>query len=238
MKKIYLFAFCLFSLISTAQNKDDTKSLEVVGSGEISVSPDIGILSIGITKIDSLFSEAISGLNSKSVDISGQLKEIGFSEENIKTKNFNVHRNQVYRNNRHVDSGYIATQQIQLDFENNKENITRILDQFSGSSTDFNLSFNFKLSDSLKEAVQQQIIELATRDAFEKARLISSASDIKLKDIKEIKYGTNPDAGMRLFNRNEGLHEIVLSGESTASQGFTPEDIKYSDNILVIWLLE
>ena len=157
MKKFYILAFCLFSFISTAQNKAEIKSLEVVGAGEISVSPDIGVLSIGIIKIDSLFSEAISGLNNKSIDISSQLKEIGFSEENIKTKNFNVRRNQVYRNNRHVDSGYIATQQIKLDFQNNKQNITKILNQFSGSSKDVDLSFNFKLSDSLKKVFSSKL---------------------------------------------------------------------------------
>ncbi|MCH4824664.1 SIMPL domain-containing protein [Gramella lutea] len=192
-------------------------------------------MNITIDNINLDFSKSINGLNSKSQDITEQLKKIGFKQSSIRTDDFNVRKNRVYRNNKSIDSGYKATQQIQLEFKNDQKNITKILDQFSKSSTEFNLNFNFKLSDSLKENVQKQIIKLATRDAIEKAELISSASNIDLIKIKQIKYGTNYNSGMRLYNRNNGVAEVVSTIDNSIIKGFTPKDIVYSENILLVW---
>lgn len=237
MRKIYTLAFLLFTLILTAQNEKTPKTLEVIGSAKVAVTPDIGVLNINISHIDSIFSNSIDGLNSKSQDINNQLKEIGFEQSAIRTNNFDVQKNTVYRDNKTIDSGYIARQQIDLEFKNNKNNITKILTQFSKSNTEFDLNFNFKLSDTLKDSVQKQIIELATKDAFKKAKLISEASNIKMEEVRKINYGNNFDAGMRLFTDNNNLNEIVIRGTSSISDGFTPSDIIYTDNILVIWNL-
>lgn len=238
MNKIYTLAFLLITFISTGQNESTSKTLEVVGSAKVAVTPDIGVLNINVSHIDSIFSNSINGLNSKSQDINSQLKKIGFDQSAIKTNNFDVQKNTIYRNNKTVDSGYVARQQIQLEFKNNKNNITKILNQFSQSNTEFNLNFNFKLSDTSKESVQKQIIELATKDAFSKAKLISEASNTKVEDVRKINYGNNFNAGMRLYNNDNGLNEIVLRGNSSISEGFTPSDIIYTDDILVIWNLK
>ena len=238
MKNIYTLLFCLITIISTAQNDIKSKTIEVVGFAKVTITPDIGILNININEIDLQFSQSINGLNSKSQDITNQLKEIGFEQSAIRTENFDVRKNTVYRNNRNIDSGYIATQQIQLEFKNDQNNITKILNQFSKSGTEFNLNFNFKLSDSLKESVQKQIIKLATENAFSKAKLISEAAKIELEKVLKINYGNNFNAGMRLYNNDQGLNEIVLRGSTSKVNGFTPSDLVYTDNILVIWNLK
>lgn len=238
MNKIYTIVLLLITFHSIGQNEDNSKTLEVVGFSKVSITPDIGILNINISHIDTAFSKSIHGLNSKSADINNQLKEIGFKQLAIRTNNFDVQKNSVYRDNKRIDSGYIASQQIQLEFKNDKNNITKIFSQFSNSATEFDLNFNFKLSDALKESVQRQIIKLATEDAFNKAKLISEASRIEMSKVREIKYGNNFSGGMRLFNNDQGLNEVVISGKSSISQGFTPSDIVYSDNILVIWDLK
>lgn len=238
MNKIYTLAFLLITFISTGQNENPSRTLEVVGSAKIAVTPDIGVLNIDVSHIDSTFSNSVNGLNSKSLDINNQIKEIGFDQSAIRTNNFDVQKNTIYRNNKTIDSGYIARQQIQLEFKNDKNNITKILNQFSKSNTEFNLNFNFKLSDTLKESVQKQIIELATKDAFSKAKLISEASSTKVENVRKINYGNNFNSGMRLYNNDNGLNEIVLRGNSSISEGFTPSDIIYTDDILVVWNLK
>ncbi|MDT0645017.1 SIMPL domain-containing protein, partial [Zunongwangia sp. F363] len=235
MNKFYILLFCLITSILSAQDDNQSKTIEVVGFAKVAITPDTGILNITIDNINLDFSKSINGLNSKSQDITEQLKKIGFKQSSIRTDDFNVRKNRVYRNNKSIDSGYKATQQIQLEFKNDQKNITKILDQFSKSSTEFNLNFNFKLSDSLKKNVQERIIKLATRDAIEKAELISSASNVDLIKINQIKYGTNYNSGMRLYNRNNGVAEVVSTIDNSIIKGFTPKDIVYSDNILIIW---
>lgn len=238
MKSIYTLAFLLLTFISTAQNEKSSKTLEVVGTAKISITPDVGVLNINVNQIDSLFSSAINGLNRKSKNITDQLKEIGFEQSAIKTRDFDVEKNQVYRNNQRIDSGYVARQQIQLEFKNNKDNITKILTQFSNSSTAFNLNFGFKLSETLREKVQEQIIELATRDAFRKAKILSDASGIEIGEVRTINYGYMANGAMQLFKNDNALYEVVLRGSNTISEGFTPSDKTYTDNVLVIWNLK
>jgi uncharacterized protein YggE len=238
MNRIFTLAFFLLTFISTAQNENASRTLEVVGSAKVAVSPDIGVLNINVSHIDSIFSNSINGLNSKTKNISDQLKNIGFDQSAIRTNNFDVQKNTVYRNNKTIDSGYIARQLIHLEFINNKDNISKILNQFTGSNTQFNLNFRFKLSDTLKESVQKQIIALATKDAFSKAKLISDASSTKVENIRKINYGNNFNGGMTLYNNDKGLNEIVLRGNSSMSEGFAPSDIVYTDDILVIWNLK
>lgn len=235
MNKIYILLFCLIASISNAQEDNRSKTLEVVGFAKVAITPDTGLLNITIDNLNLDFSKSIKELNGKSQDIIEQLKEIGFKQSSIRTDDFNVRKNRVYRNNKSIDSGYIAKQKIQLEFKNDQKNITKILDQFSKSSTEFNLNFNFKLSDSLKRNVQKRIIKLATKDAFEKAELISSVSNVDLVEINQINYGTNYNSGMRLYNRNNELAEVVSAIDNSIIKGFTPKDIVYSDNILLIW---
>ncbi len=130
MNRIYTLIFFLITIISTAQNEDKSKTLEVVGFAKVSISPDMGILNINISEIDMHFSQSITRLNNKSEDIANQLKKIGFEQSAIRTENFDVRKNTVYRNNKNIDSGYIATQQIHLEFKNDQKNITKILNQF------------------------------------------------------------------------------------------------------------
>lgn len=238
MNRIFTLIFFLITFVSTAQNENASKTLEVVGSAKVAINPDIGVLNINVSHIDSTFSNSINGLNSKTEDINDQLTKIGFDQSAIRTNNFDVQKNRVYRNNKTIDSGYIARQLIHLEFKNNKDNIAKILNQFSGSNTDFNLNFSFKLSDTLRESVQKQIIALATKDAFSKAKLITDASNTKVEDIRKINYGNNFNAGMSLYNNDKGLNEIVLRGNSSPSEGFTPSEVIYTDEILVIWNLK
>ena len=110
MNKIYSLLFCLTSIISTAQNENNSEILEVVGIAEMSIAPDIGILNITINEIDLQFGQSINGLNNKSKDINNQLLKLGFEKSAIKTDNFDVRKNTIYRNNKNIDSGYIAKQ--------------------------------------------------------------------------------------------------------------------------------
>ncbi|SDR91871.1 SIMPL domain-containing protein [Gramella sp. MAR_2010_147] len=234
MNKIHILLFCLISITSTAQTENKSKILEIVGSAEISVAPDIGILNINVSEIDLQFDKSINRLNNKSKEISNDLKGLGFEDSAIRTKNFDVRKNTFYRNNKNIDSGYIAKQVIQLKFKNDEKNIGKILKQFSKSNSEFDLNFDFQLSDSLKDNIQKKIIKLATEDAFNKAKLISSTAKIILTEIKEINYGRNFDGEMLLLRKNNSLG-YSTKRESSLLEGFTPTEITYSDKIRVIW---
>lgn len=232
-----LLTLLLISLafISYGQKNKEVPTIQVVGSSKISVKPDIGVLVISIKNHDMNFSEAIVGLNKKTVDVSNQIAAIGFKADEIKTTDFQVNEHTVYRRDESVDSGYVATQNVKVEFSNNKDTITKVLCTFSKSQTDFTLNFNFKLSDELREKVQDQLVQLAIKSSNEKAKLIAESSGVRLGKIKEINYGNNYYAGMREVE-DRAAYEIAAAGApSEAMIGFTPNDLMFSDNVLIIW---
>ena len=231
MKTIYPLLFLFLTTFAVAQ--DTTPQLEVTGTAQLAIAPDTGVLNITLSHIEMQFGEAINGLNAKSEDIKAQIQKMGFKEEAIFTDNFQVRKNTLYRNNKQVDSGYVATQQLHLDFNNTVANIRKILDQFSAGATEFDLNFSFKLSDPLKDDVQERLIRLATEDAFKKAKVIADASGTSLKKVIRIQYGNSNNAPIR-------TERALMSFEADAmkSQGFTPSDLVYNAAILVVWSLE
>src|SRR5690348_15295876 len=105
----FVFSGILFT--SFAQRDKQIPTLQVIGVSRLSIKPDVGVLIIKIINVDMSFSNAITGLGEKTRDISRQIVGLGFKEDDIKTTDFEVDVNSVYRNEESIDSGYIATQQ-------------------------------------------------------------------------------------------------------------------------------
>ena len=240
MKKNSLLCLLLIcSFTSFSQELKPQPSLQVSGHGRLSVHPDQGVLSIQVKNISLNFSESIVKLNKKSQDISSQINAIGFSKNAIKTTDFQINNYTVYRKGENIDSGYIATQNVEVVFKNTKENITKIINTFSKSKTDFGLNFSFKLSDSLKAVTQKEIIRLSVADASEKAKILAESASIKLKRIREISYGGS--FGNEGMNDRPGVRMMAESSAIRADDplvGFSPKDLILTDNVNMIWDIE
>ncbi|QBA64601.1 SIMPL domain-containing protein [Muriicola soli] len=226
-------SFFLFFLTALGIAQSPVPQLEVTGSAQLAIAPDTGVLNMSLSQIEMAFGDAINGLNRKTKDIKAQIRKMGFSEDVILTDNFQVRKNIKYRNSRQIDSGYVATQQLHFDFENTVGNIRKILSQFSSGATEFDLNFSFKLSDPLKDKVQERLIQLATEDAFLKAKVIAKASGTELQKVLRIQYGNSYNAPVR-------MERAVMSLEADAMKvdGFTPTDLTYNANIVVVWAIE
>ncbi len=233
MKILTPILFLLLSTLTVAQQTHQNPQLEITGAARMAMSPDTGILNISLSQVEMQFGDAITSLENKAQDIREQIRKMGFSQEGIMTDNFQVRKNTMYRNNRQIDSGYVATQQVHLEFKNTKNNLSKILSQFSESASEFDLSFNFTLSDDLRESVGDQLIQLATKDAFKKAKLISTASGTTLKKVIRIQYGNSYATPIRAEN-----DIMSLRAASKMSEGFTPSDLDFSASIVVVWSIE
>ena len=239
MKKYsILFLFLVCSLTSFSQEMKQQPTLQVSGQGRLSVPPDLGVLSIQLKCISLNFNESIVKLNKKSQDISNKIAALGFGKNAIKTTDFQINNYSIYRNNQNIDSGYIATQNVEVEFKNNKESIAKFINAFSKSKTDVGLNFSFKLSDSLKANTQKEIIKLSVSDAKEKAKVLAESAAIKLKRIKDITYGSsygndgNANPGIRAMSAAPGFN----SGEVLV--GFSPKDLLFTDSVNITWEIE
>jgi len=240
MKKITAILLLFVSLTVFGQGQQPEKpTLSVTGSARVSVKPDLGILNILVSEVKPKMTDAIKALGEKSNHYNELLKKMGFNEKDIKTTSFAVSKNRVYRDNAYIDSGYVASQTIRLEFIYNQQILQKIVGEFSKSEKPIDFSFDFELSEELKQKVQSQIIEIAVKDANEKAAIMTKASKLKLVSITTISYGTwGRDSGMELIERRQKYASAMASSDEMQSFNFTPDDLIFRDTVTMEWIIE
>ncbi len=220
-----------------AQNEEKPE-LQITGSARMVVKPDIGVLNIGVTSLENKMADAISKLGDISKYYVEALQKIGFTDKDIKTTKFSVNTNRVYVNDNYVDSGYVASQQIRLEFKYNQKLLEKILATFSLSEQSADFSFDFKLSEELKQQVQSEIISQAVIDAKQKASDIAKSSSLILKRITRIGYGGwGGNSGMEKLEREQ---RYMASAAMASSGGFNfnPDDLIFRDTVNITWEIE
>ena len=233
MKTIFTFLIALICINTKAQENKIGASINVKGVSSIKVQPDEGILNLNASFIGLDVNQAMLGLDKKTKEITQQIIAAGLSEKDIKTINFQINRNSVYRKGSAKDSGYFASQSLQVKFVYSKEKVAKILNVFSESKAGYNMNFDFILSDTLKKQTEAALIRLSVKDAKMKASLLAAEAGIKIKSIKVIEYGVV--SANRTYSM---LPTRSMSSGEGGIQGFTPSDIEMSDEVLIVWELE
>lgn len=215
------------------------QELEVKGYGRLTTQPDLGVLNVEITTIQNEFGSAISSLNSNYEKIINHLEREGFKKEEIKTRNYSVHENTIYRNGAAYDSGFVGQQSILVEFENTKENLSKIIESFQKSPVDAKFSFSFTISNAKREDLRNEIIKKAIDDAKQKANLIAETSGLQLGKIKEIKYGTFPTENY-FGTYGESLFMEIPATEQPSSEamGFDVKEVAFRDYVVIIYELK
>lgn len=238
MKSLTTFLLILATLASFGQAKEKP-SITVTGVARVTVTPDLGVLNIYVAEIQPKMGDAIKALGDKSNYYNALLKKMGFNEKDIRTTRFAVAKNKVYKDNESIDSGYIASQNIRLAFSYDQKTLQKIVSEFSKSEKPIDFSFEFELSEQLKQKVQTQIIDYAVKDGNEKAMGIAKAAGLKLAAIKEITYGGwGRDSGLELVEKQHRYASSMAATDAIQTFNFTPEDLVFRDAITIIWVVE
>jgi len=232
--KLIVKTFCILSVfIHSAPAQQNIRTLEVKGIGTYKAMPDIGVLTIEATIVNSKFAEAVKGLTSKTEQLTAQLQMIGSKKEEIKTIGFNVSKNMVWENNKNIDKGYIARQNISVEFPNTKEKIGAIIASFMNSDNDVRFSFGFILSTEKEKQVNDAVLMLAIGDAQSRAELIASTAKQNLGAIHHISYGTQNAVPM--YRTAMMKSDMIQNNESL---GFDVKEMTFNDEVTIVWELK
>ena len=227
-------AFCILAVfILSAAAQQNTRTLEVKGVGIYKAMPDIGVLTIEATIVNPKFAEAVKGLNSKTEQLIAQLQMIGFKKEEIKTTDFSVSKNMMWENNKNIDKGYIAHQNIAVEFPNTKEKIGAIITSFMNSDNDVRFSFGFILSTEKEKQVNDAVLMLAIGDAQSRAELIASTAKQNLGAIHHISYRTQNAVPM--YRTAMMKSDMIQNNESL---GFDVKEMTFNDEVTIVWELK
>jgi hypothetical protein len=203
----------------------------------LSVQPDEGMLNLSVTHIGLDVNQALIGLDKKSKEIIKKIVAAGLNEQDVKTTNFQLNKHTVYRRGTNKDSGYYASHSLQVKFMYSKDKVAKILNSFSESKADYNMGFNFMLSDTLDKQTTSSLIKLAVKDAKIKANTLALEAGVKLKSIKAIEYGIATESQAYPMMKTRSMM-MADDGGGAAMQGFTPNNIEVNDEVLMIWEIE
>lgn len=214
------------------------KTITIKGMGQIALKPDLIVISMKMETVDKEYDKTME-LSAKRIEaLNKALEEIGFKKESILTTNFHVStryesirdKDGIYKN---VFKGYDCIHNLKLEFDFSTKILAKVLSKISLCLAKPELSITFTIKDQTK--VNEELLKSATKNAKEKAMILSSSSGVTLKDLISINYDFKD---ISLYSNTEYTVEnrCMMQAESyLANINIEPDDIKINDTITFVW---
>ena len=213
----------------------DNRVLKVKGVGKSYASPDRIKINIDLRSSDLSYEKALELSNKDLEGIRKSLKEEGFEKKDIKTNAFNVdtkYENETTGfNSKRKFAGYEIVHSLNIEFDNDGEKLSKVLNALARSKSNPEFSILYKLKDATE--FKEEVLKDAISDSKRKALLIAQASGVKLGEVLSINY--NSDEG-ELFNSPLSLQRnMSLMSESLS---IVAEDLELTDWVDITWKIE
>lgn len=224
---MFILPFLIVSMTMMAQQ---IPLIEVEGNSEVSLMPDEALILISLSEKAMTVADATNGLNKKTKAIEDALKKSGVKTYRLFVDNYYVNVNRIFTRGSSRDSGYVASQSLRVrvsDLEKDLIKVTETIQQTGNPG--FNLSL--QVSDELKKAVEEELLEKAIADAMRKAKVIAKSIGVKDIHVHKVNY-TSPSQGFYPVMREA---RVAMAADTTPRDEptFRPEERKISDKVLV-----
>lgn len=236
MKTLIIAMLCFLPLVVNAQVPAE---LTISGKASTEVTPDITVINLNLSAEDKSYSTSVDLLQGKADEIKSFLKKKGISKDFIKSENFNITKSYVYENRKQIFKGYKATLNINIEILNDNALANKVINSIGESNSDASINIYHKLSQELKDSVNDQLIEAAIEDAKKKAEIIARATDQQLGNITKINYGV--EENISISPRAEVAFMAMdseMKNSSDNSLSITPQPIEKSTDIIIYWLMK
>jgi len=206
MKKLIAIIAALILALSAATALADTK-ITVNGTGEVRVSADTAIISLGVNARDKDVLKAQQRVNETIAAIRTALIEQGVKEENINTDFINIYPLYDYSNDQEQLAAYHANSTLAIK-ATDMESVGTLIDVCfaAGANTLNGISF----SASETEEAKTEVMKKAVTDAKKKAEILAEASGLKITGIEIISeggvYSYQNNVG-NVYSRTTGMEE-------------------------------
>jgi len=230
MKIITLIWIILLStnFIAMAQQ---VNVIEVEGQSEIKIKPDEANIAIQVQHKAMKASQASQGLNKKTQEITDLIKKSKLGKHDLTTDNYQVQINRIYRRETVSDSGYIASQTINIRIYDLENDLAKAVDALS-SASDIQFSMAYLVSDVLVKNTRNELLKMALSDARSKADIIVEALALKDLSVAKIEYKTQQDFGYPMYRNTL---EYSMDSQEKARPILLPQEQKVSDRVVVIY---
>jgi hypothetical protein len=162
------------------------RSISVVGSAQIPVTPDVAYISIGVHTEDVEVAVAVETNKEQIERVTEALRSFGVADADIQTTNFNLYTADQYDlEGQKTGTRYVVDNTVYVTFRET-ESLGEILDQVivSGANSIYGISFD--LAD--RTAINQEAREMALEDARTQAEALAGYAGVTLGEIHSITF--------------------------------------------------
>ena len=186
---LVLLAIVLSSCSGATLNDKNTRSMSVVGRGEVYLIPDIAYINVG-TRSEALdVATALSDNNKQAQAISAILTEMGIDPLDIQTTAFNVYPYQNYgMDGQPTDLKYVVENTVNVKVRN-LNSLGEVLDAVVKSGANQIYGISFDVED--RKQAEADARRLAIQDATEKAQELAGITGITLGEFLNINVYSN-----------------------------------------------
>jgi uncharacterized protein YggE len=221
MNKIILLLFSVILFISCSQPVKQQSTIKVSGEGKIRIKPDLVILTIDISFVQSKMKDAVR-LSQQTVDsVVSILSEYGNKQNDIKTSSITANKEYNYDRGRNIFVGYKAEQSI--DFVLN--DITKFTDLTAKLlATRINSISQVQFGHSKADSILREADLLAYDDALKSANKLCGRANIKLGKLLNL-TNTEMDLSPSMYSN--------MGNINTFNKGYGGSGFKISPEVLV-----
>lgn len=215
------------------------KTIRVTGKGQLKVHPDMTRITMELEGMDWEYGETLKKSSKETEKMKDLLVPFGFERTDLKTLRFNVEP--IYESYKVNDeykrrfNGYKFTHVMKVEFDSDNKRLGKILYALAGSTLHPEFSLSYTVKDP--EAVKNELLGKAVKDAIAKAGVLSSAAGVKLGDIQSVDYSWGEiDFEVRPMNRFFGADGCKALEPSVGyDMDIEPDDIEVQDTVTVVW---
>lgn len=167
------------------------RTISVNGTGQVTLSPDVAYVYIGVHSQSANVSDALSQSNEKAQAVAGSLKELNVDAKDIQTSGFNISPQQQYNPQGELtgtvynvdNTVYVTVHDLQI--------LGRLLDVVVRSGANSINGINFDVLD--KSSALSEARRLAAESARSQAQEMAQAAGVTLGDLQTMNvYTSNP----------------------------------------------
>ena len=206
MKKLIALFVALVMVLFSVAALAETK-ITVNGTGEVRVSADTAIISLGVNARDKDVLKAQQRVNETIAAIRTALVEQGVKEENINTDFINIYPLYDYSNDQEQLAAYNASSTLAIKVTD-MESVGALIDVCFAAGANTLNGISFSASDT--EEAKTEAMKKAVTDAKKKAEILAEASGLKITGIEIISeggvYSYQNNVG-NVYSRTTGMEE-------------------------------
>jgi uncharacterized protein YggE len=221
-KLSYFFVVLALAILLTAcsgtaapQNQAPVRTINVTGSAQTSLAPDVAYISIGVHTQNADAREAVNANNTQANQIVTAITGMGVDAKDIRTSNFSISPQQQYdQNGQLTGTLYMVDNIVYVTLRD----LTRVGDVISASVEAGANSINgvqFDLQD--KTASLSNVRKAAVANARAQAEELAAEAGVQLGDVQSISFYNN--APVPVYADNKAVGYGVGGGSVPVSPG-------------------